>query len=1115
MKNVFRTIADNNETGFQLVTLPTGTGKTHSMMEFIMDYLKDHQDDEHPRRIVLITSLKKNLVHEELKEAFIESGHPELYEENCLFLDSVSESVLNGWDDSMTDRILDLFPVSDEAKTFVNDIMLIRNLQNANVSADSMGDLHDRFSRDTEPAFRRLLRRTVRERCGKTVEDRYATVTGKGEWDWLPELYPAVHVTHRRVFSMSADKFVNVCDTIIGKSATVYDSDITNSSIVFIDEFDSTKSRIQDAIINRNLRRSIDVVDLFNRIRHGLDSIQSHPSRMYRPAPGMEFSEESIREHEEEVRDRFDEVAAEYRLDYVKKVRPGKTSTRGSFVFHGESILSVSSNMDFISMEFSSDENMDFIDLSGTEEGWRKFSGMFRDMRRAMRFFAGFVSKLSVNYSRNLDDPGMSFEDCIGSVLSIFGLRGDQKEYMKDEVLMSSDRQKSSRLDGSFYERGFRYYMFRDDRDDSMRSVIGMVSMDSTPEKVLLRVCRRALVFGMSATAELESVIGNYDLDYLRSELGDRFLPSVSDDPHLLSQIERSWSNYGSVDIDVGTCTTRRDGRYDKELWSDVIRDRRQAAKALGTISTLDDYSAERYMRAAIAIDDYLQRGCIAGICFFNKMPKTEDPAFDTGILRKLFDILKKQNGTEGKVSIEFVSGNEYEDRKKSLQKRLSEGERVLAVTTYGTLGAGQNIQYPVHGDGFVNISSRDDDDRADFDFVYIDRPTNIISNPHDNDRKETMGLIYEIQYLQESGEISRGKASVAVSKTLLGHEINKIRGEMIDTRSARQAAAGRVIQAIGRICRTNMKRPHIRILADENLKTVFSDPIESYGLTNIETRRLIECLHAPGVSDDDRFIQKANLRSHRAMSTINRLRTNWNTKTIGDWISLREFVLKHPTTDDPSDVTYNMYVETPERRDRYWYVTKDDFGSVSVSFSKPDTVCEEVSKENARLDELMMVDDIRRMFEARGYVTSFAKARYILSPPLFKNIYKGAIGEVVGDHIMRTLGFQPRPVPNDDFEMFDAMLGDEVYLDYKHWSSSDFTSESEQTEHIFGKLEAVNGRAAIIANVLRRKDDESVCITYRYSGMIILTVPWLFEIADGMISPNIEAVDAIRKVIG
>lgn len=1126
MNNLFRQIADTHETGLQLVTLPTGTGKTYSMRQFIVQYVIDHMDDETSRNIVMVTSLKKNLIHKDLQKEFESRGHPELYDRFCLFLDSVSGAVLDNWNHHMANSIERLFPGNEKARSFVRSIELIKKLRcTSGISKETLADLEAEFARRTEPAFRKMLRESVRENCGKTIAKRLETLRTNDDWSWIVELYPAVRTTESRVFLMSADKFVTESDTIIGKSATVYDSDITKNAIVFIDEFDSTKDRIQSAIVRRNLRREIDLIDLFNRIHEGLREMDDHPTRLYRPAESMEVSDkDSLRSMEREVLGRFDEVGKRFRLNINKKVRNTDKKRKGVFIFHGESIIPVSPNRDLVSLTFDKDENMDFIDIDSTDQrGWDMMEDMFRQMRGCIRFFSAMASKLSVNYSKQNGDPAMSYEDCIRTVLWQFGLRGDAREFMVEEVLMSSDRKKSGKSDRSFYENGFRIYSFRDEKSNNLRSSVTMTSQDSTPEKILLRVSRRGLVFGLSATAELKTVISNFDLHYLKCELKDEFLPSVADNQGLVGQIERAWSGYDRVDIEVNTCNAKIDGAYRPEIWDNVFTNATNVTFVKSHMGDLNSFVAERYYKSCKAFSDFVSSpDSTAGLAFFNKMPKKGDLNFDREVLSKLYEMIVREKNVKGfdvSEHVMFISSEGFDDRKTELLNKLSQGMRMFVVTTYGTLGAGQNIQYPCSGKGYVNISSRENDEEADFDFIYVEKPTNIVANPGAKDQEARINLIFQILCLKENGEISRGKAEKSIISTLLSNEIEigKVRSEMLGKKSARNAAAGKVIQAVGRICRTNMKRPIIRILADGDLADVFTEPVESYGRVNVETRKIIEKFsRATKPTDDtDPMIQRSLNRSYRALSLINMTRSKWTPESISEWHRLREYVLANPTTNEDSDITYNMYADSPGL-EAYWYESKDDFDKLAIHFAKPSKPCEEVSASSARLDTLMSVPVLRDLFESKGYATGFEKARYIMSPPLFKNIYKGAIGEVVGDFVLRQLNYKPAEMPAENFEMFDAVLSDGIYIDYKHWASSGFTDETEQTRHIFEKLREVDGRTAIIANVLRRERDKTSSVqSYEKEEMMIVTIPWLLDISGNKMVFNREAIEAIDKVIG
>lgn len=1125
METLFRRIADSYETGLQLITLPTGTGKTYSMRQFVAQYVIDHMDDENCRNIVIVTSLKKNLINRDLEEEFERKGHPELYGRYCLFLDSVSNAVLEGWRPEIECRIEGLFPDIHEADEFLSCIRTICSFRESRIiQKQDLARLEGDFARTVEPAFRRMLREAVRKQCGNTISERLKTIENDERWSWIPEIYPSVRTSECRVFLMSADKFVTVNDTIVGKSATVYDSDITKGAIIFIDEFDSTKERIQKAIVGRNLRRNVDVIDLFNRIHDGLRAVDEQPARLYRPVGSMGVEDEcSLKDLEGKVLERFEEVGDLYRLGINKKVIDAGPSKGRRFIFHGESIISVSHDKGHISLRYDRGENMDFIDIApGDMTGWKVMQGMFRQMRSCIRYFSAMVSKLSVNYSKQIDDPAVSYEDCIRTVLGEFGLRGNEREFMVEEVLMSSDKMKAGMSDMSFYESGFRIYTFHDSRSDGLRSSIRMTSMDLTPEKILLRVCRRALVFGLSATAELDTVIGNYDLEYIKAELADSFLPSVAEDPDLRRQIDGAWSRYGDVKIEVDTIDARMDGVYRDDVWGGLFSNPSNLMMVKDHMGRLADHVAERYYRMCSAFSDFISRSeSTAGLVFFSKMPKDGDDEFDKRVLGTLFGMIIEEEGIIGfdvGEQVVYISGDGFEGTKERMKSKLSERGRAFVITTYGTLGAGQNIQYLRSDDEYVNISSRDDGREADFDFLYVDKPTNIVENPVEGDMEGNMNLMFQLLCLKEKGEVTHAFTERSVSDILLGdrRELMGVRGLMLDTDSAKKAAAGKVIQAIGRICRTNMKRPVIRILADRELSAIFTDRPESYGRVNVETRRLIEEVVSTTPVDGkaNPWTQRSLSRSHRAKRRIDQIRREWTEDSISEWRMLREYVLTNPTTDASTDVTYNMYVDAPGIS-RYWYTSGDgDFNKLSIFLSKPSVPCEEVSEISARLDELMSVPEFRKLFESKGYATGFINARFVLSPPLFKNIYKGAIGEVVGDFVLNEWGFRPAEMPKEYYEMFDAIISEGSYIDYKYWSSSGFTNEDEQVNHIFGKLRSVRGRVAIIANVLRRKEDNSEISTYREDGMTIITIPWLIEIAGNTASHNTEAIEVIGRAI-
>ena len=97
--------------------------------------------------------------------------------------------------------------------------------------------------------------------------------------------------------------------------------------------------------------------------------------------------------------------------------------------------------------------------------------------------------------------------------------------------------------DLSFYETGFRLFEFIDDDRHRTQTHLNYLQLQNTPEKVLLYLCRRAKVVGLSATGGLPTVLGNYDLRYLREQLGDRFkVLSTDTQEKIRREMENLWT---------------------------------------------------------------------------------------------------------------------------------------------------------------------------------------------------------------------------------------------------------------------------------------------------------------------------------------------------------------------------------------------------------------------------------------------------------------------------------------------------------------------------------------------------------------------------------------------
>ena len=146
------------------------------------------------------------------------------------------------------------------------------------------------------------------------------------------------------------------------------------------------------------------------------------------------------------------------------------------------------------------------------------------------------------------------------------------------------------------------------------------------------------------------------------------------------------------------------------------------------------------------------------------------------------------------------------------------------------------------------------------------------------------------------------------------------------------------------------------------------------------------------------------------------------------------------------------------------------------------------------------MYKGMKDFFLENGFATYFGNEDLILSPVLFNNIYKGALGEVAGKYILeKELNTTLKDITNPDyFEFFDFELCNGVYIDFKHWKRTIITDPDALRKHITEKLHKIEEKKAYIINILKEDDLDMM------STGDVIEIPYLI---DEKGDPNKEAI--------
>ena len=809
----------------------------------------------------------------------------------------------------------------------------------------------------------------------------------------------------------------------------------------------------------------------------------------------------------------FDETYDRFAMQYsFKTEEDGKGDRSRNFIFNDLQFHSVFEG-----------ENA-FIDIDTdmkAKQNWLRFTkrrptekeggvlSLLASVKGCLTYFQNGARNLSFNYKHHKDEdkrPGdddYTFENAIESVLTEFHLSREQIRYLKPIVMGGQVKSKKDKKDSngkmslkyfdrSVYNRGFRYYDFIDDPNHSMRSEIQLFDFQDSPERILLHLSEKAQIIGISATATLDTVIGNYDLEYLQRMLQDKFYVMPEVDKCRLQESFRTFvANYDKVNIHVEpVCYSTDDTAELAEIFNGNEALIKKYAEKLSISFERVEYAKNNFIRVVKVMKAFVLNDSVKSfLCLNNKLPQENKGLFDIKLLEEFADAIIKLygiKGLKGKDLLYSINSEDYDAKRAEFIQRLSKGEKLFVISSYNTVGAGQNLQYKAPGNAtIVAVNDYDRGDmEKDFDCIYLEKPTNLMVNVDSKkgiEAEDLIRFVYQMEFLMERGEVSR-KDGIAVIKDAFicfsgGYTFSGKKGEPYKTDSVNNFAIRTLIQAVGRICRTGLKNPDIYIYVDNTILTDYDLSVVEQRMLNPEFAELVKVgkTYYNGQANENLDIavmeNRAGALALKAMQIINELKRNWTDDSIDYWKALRELCLMRPTLSR-KNVEQNsqyqlVYMCAPGEITAYSYEQEGDYNkNINIKFDG--SLPQKMSEDEVHLKEIMQIPGVKALFEKHGYATSFVPSEFILTPPMFNNIYKGALGEVVGKYILEQYaGVTLQEMPPEFFELFDYTLGNGVYVDFKLWKETMLISAEEEKKNVLEKLDKCGGKRAVIINIM------------------------------------------------
>lgn len=1113
MKEYLLDVMRQRKQGLYMCELPTGNGKTYDSAWAMREYAETIEDN---RKIIYLTTLNKNLLEDDLKTAY---ENEELYKRNVLRIRSNFDEVVEKIQEIEIPKEMQ----TEVYKKLCRDVALYHHAKKY-ADKEYIQELIERIN-EGDRQFRYEIKRQLKYSFATKVQ-RKSAVRNNKNYKWIGELYPAVFTDEYKILLMSVSKFMKRNSILIDSGYEFLNSDLIENAVIIIDEFDATKDTIQSEIIEKSLAVQEDYIQLFRQIYRTLN-----PDDF---ASEMRQAMEQTGDHETrntfaQLMDEARAIAEKYHVRLSIKTKEEFVDQKQVFLFNDGSFHTVlKTGTQYIRSTLNEKDNRidvffeakdDFFKNRNTEKDIVLYS-LLREINHFLLHFRIFSIEWARNYmeiingTRTGNADEMNLENAISSILKRLELTDKQRSLLMGEACQMIRNSRELMLeDRRFYQIGMEYYEFEDNDSHHDTTNLKFVKVYDTPEKIILYLAEKATVFGVSATAEIDTVVGNYDLGYLQEQLKERFHST----PNYLKEktrvaLEEKWQAYSEGKIHVhGEIISSNIQGFQAEDYCKTFLNAEFARYSANVITnvTEKEYQIIRYCNVLRAMCTFNRTEDIQSMLYLGMvLPKKSNPEMDEDVLRQLFEYSRVSFPDSKSSDIYFLKGDNFDQDKKELQKRLSCGEKIFVMSSYQTIGAGQNLQYEIPKDKtVVQLGERKEGDKRylykDFDAMYLGNITHMTVNTYQEEKissQELLKILFQIEELYENGEMNYYEKDQMLKLAFRSYSGEKqyTLNTLYRAKSVVVQASRMVLQAVGRMCRTFIKSPDIYLFAESDLLEKLHTGELKRRILSPEMCKLVEMREELGATyspEVNTILNQAEKISSVGFWTIRRmLAKNWNIESMRLWKQLRTLVLQLPTASkkewENNEYVQKLYITSGIKQNQYIYSQYSDFNDVTVDFgndkvafrnskrakikgNSDEVAVYEMNENESGLPKILNYPGMKAHFKESGYALEFQKNEYLMSPVLFHNIYKGALGEVAGRFILhKELGINLEPITEPGyFEFFDYQLSEGIYVDFKNWKFTYVQDREEIRKDILRKLECIGAKRVYIINIVSNRN--------------------------------------------
>ena len=1148
--------------GLVEIPLPTGFGKTHAVMQAI-SMMTERETGAFPgvKKIIFTTTLKKNLPVEKLKDYY--KGD---FDKEVLLLKSNVDSLIDFHANGGLSKIPEKFK-DDAFYKMVKRLDHLKTLQaKKEKSSDDFEFIQElkEHANEDEQVFRKHIRSILRENFRTSVEQKKA-IKKRSEFQWIGELYPYIFIDDKKVIFMSMRKLLSGLSPLAGSGNSLLTEEFLNGSILFIDEYDATKKDVKDEIIEEQLRERLDLIRVFRSVHSALHSERFSNDLL----DVLHMDDYTLQKFYESIIIHANELYERFHLGLSYRQEDGLVDRKKNFLFYDSQFQTIleKGKYTIFAQEDKARHRMSITkgESDSSIDGNIAIQDLLRKVDAFMKRFSYFIWRWANAYmikenskrterkaKDGIDLDMMTVDNAAYSIIDKFLSDRQEKRiifsyYSKMNMQAMRDGQ---RLPYSYFANGFTMFELEDNDANNDDTMMSMVKIKDTPESIMAFIAENALVFAISATAAIPSATGNYCRDYLKDVLKDKFHSLPEEDAGLTDYIRKELETRNEPyrnEIGIEVSDVPEDEELIKERLINCFADKESAKLCLNKIefetSELGEekcsYYANKYMRLAYVVRLFANQKEQQTLLYLGKaLPKDSDGStLKKNVLDYIIEMANIDAGLKGLNMIQpaILTSSNFDETKEQICERLKNGEKLIIFSSYQTVGAGQNLQYPVnesYRDNVVTLphSYNYEKEERDIDSIYLDDITYLTENINDIKHFDIKRNMYHLMQVMEC--FGNYEISVEAKRELVKAGFNSLQNilpkcnvSLNDAQSIKYHVTRDVIQAVGRMGRTCLRNKHIsiyiyeKVLRQLDYNTLMaefnSEEVKAIG-KKLKTKEVTACI--------DNQLQLAMLRANtisiqvsgKILSTVKRnFKGEWSDNDMRLWKELRELVLKHPTANEEDladDDLRAYYINGLQPLSKYLFsVNNNSYRNIHVWFADEDSfrkskqiikdengrlVVHKCSEDDARLQMLLNIKGIRELFQKRGYAEHFQTKKYIMSPALYTNIYNGALGEVCGRYIIEnSTSLKLKEIQDgNQFEYFDYRIEDypNVYIDFKHWkiSSASYNDKDAIMTEIRSKMDKIGAQRVYIIGIL--KDSESIANIS--ADERIVTIPYLVD---------------------